>query len=147
MLALTLTFGKGIWQSNDLPKDDAAMIEALPVAENLEFFKAMDVLDDLDLLESMGNQGDAARLTRGHNAVLRMGVGSHPRHLSGRFAATKDSEPPDREMLKMMELLREMEMIKQIDMLQDMQRLENSDPVKDSAAQKSAPGKKKETPK
>ena len=32
------------------------------------------------------------------------------------FAATKDSEPPDREMLKMMELLREMEMIKQIDM-------------------------------
>ncbi len=60
MLALTLTFGKGIWQSNDLPKDDAAMIEALPVAENLEFFKAMDVLDDLDLLESMGNQGDAA---------------------------------------------------------------------------------------
>jgi hypothetical protein len=55
-----LTFGKGIWQSNDLPKDDAAMIEALPVAENLEFFKAMDVLDDLDLLESMGNQGDAA---------------------------------------------------------------------------------------
>ena len=63
------------------------------------------------------------------------------------FAATKDSEPPDREMLKMMELLREMEMIKQIDMLQDMQRLENSDPVKDSAAQKSAPGKKKETPK
>jgi predicted anti-sigma-YlaC factor YlaD len=59
-LALTLTLGKGIWQSNDLPKDDAAMIEALPVAENLEFFKAMDVLDDLDLLESMGNQGDAA---------------------------------------------------------------------------------------
>jgi hypothetical protein len=60
MLALTLTLGKGIWQSNDPPKDDAAMIEALPVAENLEFFKAMDVLDDLDLLESMGNQGDAA---------------------------------------------------------------------------------------
>lgn len=63
------------------------------------------------------------------------------------FAATKDSEPPDREMLKMMELLREMEMIKQIDMLQDMQRLENNDLVKDSAPQKSAPGKKKETPK
>ncbi len=59
-LALAFTFGKGIWQSNDLPKDDAAMIEALPVAENLEFFKTMDVLDDLDLLESMGNQGDAA---------------------------------------------------------------------------------------
>jgi hypothetical protein len=35
------------------------MMEALPVAENLEFFKAMDVLDDLDLLESMGSQGAA----------------------------------------------------------------------------------------
>jgi hypothetical protein len=61
------------------------------------------------------------------------------------FAAAKDSEPPDREMLKMMELLREMEMIKQMDMLRDMQHLENSDQVKNSAAQKSAP--KKETPK
>lgn len=35
-------------------------MEALPVAENLEFFKAMDVLDDLDLLESMGSQSGAA---------------------------------------------------------------------------------------
>ena len=26
-------------------------MEVLPVAENLEFFKSMDVLDDLDLLE------------------------------------------------------------------------------------------------
>jgi len=60
------------------------------------------------------------------------------------FAATKDSQPPDREMLKMMEFLREMEMVKQIDMLQDMQRLENSDQVKNSAPQKSAPGKTKE---
>lgn len=63
------------------------------------------------------------------------------------LAATKDSEPPDRAMLKMMELLREMEMIKQIDMLQDMRRLENNDPLKNSEPQKSAPGKKKETPK
>src|SRR4030095_10892605 len=61
MLALTLTFGKAIWQSSDLSKDYAEMIEALPVAENLEFFKTMDLLDDLDFLESMGsNQGDAA---------------------------------------------------------------------------------------
>ena len=36
-------------------------------------------------------------------------------------------DPPDREMLKMMEFLREMEMIKQMDMLQDMQTLENAD--------------------
>jgi hypothetical protein len=59
IVALTLTFGRGLWPTRDLPHDDAAMIEALPVAENLEFFKAMDVLDDLDLLESMGGQGAA----------------------------------------------------------------------------------------
>ncbi|HEY7221182.1 MAG TPA: hypothetical protein VH985_22610 [Candidatus Binatia bacterium] len=58
-LALTLTLGKGIWR-NDPVQDDAAMLEVLPVAENLEFFKAMDVLDDLDLLEFMGSQGSAA---------------------------------------------------------------------------------------
>jgi Putative zinc-finger len=59
-LALTFTVGKGMWRSNDMTRDDQAMIEALPVAENLEFYKAMDLLDDLDLLESMGNQGGAA---------------------------------------------------------------------------------------
>ena len=63
------------------------------------------------------------------------------------FAAAKDAEPPDREMLKMMEFLRDMEVIKQIDMLQDMQHLENSDPTKTAAPQKSPPSKKKEMPK
>jgi hypothetical protein len=60
VLALTFTVSKGMWRSNDLTRDDEALIEALPVAENLEFFKAMDMLDDLDLLESMGGQGGAA---------------------------------------------------------------------------------------
>lgn len=63
------------------------------------------------------------------------------------FAASKDTEPPDREMLKMMDVLRDMEIIKQIDMLQDMQNLENSDPTKPVATQKSPPPKKKEIPK
>jgi anti-sigma factor RsiW len=58
-LALTFTLGRGIWSTND-PQDDAAIMEMLPVAENLEFFKTMDVLDNLDLLESMGNQSNAA---------------------------------------------------------------------------------------
>jgi len=30
------------------------------VAENLEFFRAMDVLDELDLLEAMGNHANDA---------------------------------------------------------------------------------------
>jgi hypothetical protein len=59
-LALTLTLGKGFWRQNDPVQDDAAMLELLPVAENLDFFKAMDVLDDLDLLEFMGSHGSAA---------------------------------------------------------------------------------------
>jgi hypothetical protein len=63
------------------------------------------------------------------------------------LAATQDAEPPEREMLKMMEFLRDMEMIKQIDMLQEMQHLENSDPTKTVAPQKSPPLKKKEMPK
>jgi putative zinc finger protein len=59
-LALMLTLGKGIWPKNDPSQEDAAILELLPVAENLEFFKSMEVLDDLDLLESMGSQGNAA---------------------------------------------------------------------------------------
>jgi hypothetical protein len=58
VLALTFTLGKGIWPTNSNPPENEALIEALPVAENLEFFKAMDVLDDLDLLEFMGSQGN-----------------------------------------------------------------------------------------
>jgi putative zinc finger protein len=59
-LALTFTLGKGMWSKNEPAKEDTAMMEVLPVAENLEFFTAMDVLDDLDVLESMGSQGNAA---------------------------------------------------------------------------------------
>jgi hypothetical protein len=59
VVALAFTLGRGLWPIKDVPHDDAAIIEALPVAENLEFFRAMDVLDDLDLLESMGSQGAA----------------------------------------------------------------------------------------
>jgi putative zinc finger protein len=59
-VALTLTLGKGLWQSGDLPREDAALMEVLPVAENLEFFKTMDVLDNLDVLEFMTTPGGAA---------------------------------------------------------------------------------------
>ena len=59
-------------------------------------------------------------------------------------AATKE-EPPDREMLKMMDFLREMEMIKQMEMLRDMHVVESAgDQSKNPIPQKSTPGKKKE---
>lgn len=60
VIALAFTLGRGIWPVSDLSQDDEVLIEALPMAENLEFFKTMDVLDNLDLLEFMANQGGAA---------------------------------------------------------------------------------------
>jgi hypothetical protein len=59
-LALTFTFGRGIWTPSEPAQENAAMVEVLPVAENWEFFSTMDVLDNLDLLESMGSQDNAA---------------------------------------------------------------------------------------
>lgn len=53
LLALTLTFGKGFWTSKEVPRDDEAFMEILPMAENLEFFETMEVLDTMDLLENM----------------------------------------------------------------------------------------------
>ena len=55
ILAVTLTLGKGLWFSKNAPQDDESFMEILPVAENLEFFKAMEVLDAMDLLEEMGS--------------------------------------------------------------------------------------------
>ena len=63
-------------------------------------------------------------------------------------AATKDSEIPDKEMLRMMELLREMEMIKQLEMMRELDRAESlGEQAKNSLPQKSAPATKKEAPK
>jgi hypothetical protein len=58
-VALTFTLGGGLGSGKNGTPDDE-FTEVLPVAENLEFFRAMDVLDDLDLLESMGNQNSNA---------------------------------------------------------------------------------------
>lgn len=60
ILALTLTFGKRIWRPQDLPPEEEGVMEILPMAENLEFFKAMDLLDSLDLLEAAGGSGSGA---------------------------------------------------------------------------------------
>jgi hypothetical protein len=55
ILALTLTFGKGFWNAKESPQDDEAFMEILPAAENLEFFRNMEVLDAMDFLEEMGS--------------------------------------------------------------------------------------------
>ena len=58
-LELTFTLGKQIWPSDELLREEEALMEVLPVAENLDFFKTMDVLDNLDVLEFMVNAGPA----------------------------------------------------------------------------------------
>jgi anti-sigma factor RsiW len=59
VLALTFSLGKGVWNGKSNSQDDE-MAEALPVAENLDFFSAMDILDDLELLEFIGSQSNNA---------------------------------------------------------------------------------------
>lgn len=60
IVAVTLTLGKGLWRSQNTQPDQEALMEILPIAENLEFFKTMEVLDALDVLEEMGSSGGSA---------------------------------------------------------------------------------------
>ena len=57
LLALALTFGKGFWQPSTPAPDDESVIDVLPIAEQLDFFSDMELLDNLDLLETLGGQG------------------------------------------------------------------------------------------
>ena len=57
LLALALTFGKGLWQPSAPAPVDESLMEVLPIAEQLEFFSEMELLDNLDLLETLGGQG------------------------------------------------------------------------------------------
>ena len=64
------------------------------------------------------------------------------------YGATKEPEIPDKEMLKMMDLLREMEMIKQLEMMRDMDRAGLlGEQAKNSLPQKPPLAKMKESPK
>ena len=63
------------------------------------------------------------------------------------FAANKESQPPDKEMLRMMDFLREMEMIKQAEMMQDLSQVEPVGQSSDTRPQKSLPSKRKEAAK
>ena len=58
LLALTLTLGKGLWQPSAPSPDDEAFMEVLPMAEQLDFFSDMELLDNLDLLETLPGQGN-----------------------------------------------------------------------------------------
>ncbi len=53
VVALTLTFTKGMWRTQGTPPKELTLLEILPVAENLEFFETMEILDAMDLLEAV----------------------------------------------------------------------------------------------
>jgi len=58
LLALALTFGKGLWQPSTPAPVHESFMEVLPIAEQLDFFSDMELLDNLDLLETFGGQGN-----------------------------------------------------------------------------------------
>jgi len=60
LLALTLTVGKGLWQSSGPSPDEESFMEVLPMAEQLDFFSNMDMLDNMELLEMLGSQANGA---------------------------------------------------------------------------------------
>jgi hypothetical protein len=53
-IAVAFTLGRGVQRQPEVPVADEALMEALPVAEKLDFFSHMELLDSLELLESAG---------------------------------------------------------------------------------------------
>ncbi len=61
------------------------------------------------------------------------------------FAGAKQEEPPDREMLKLMELLRDWDMIKNLDLMRQMDQVEPmAEPGTEPASQASQRRKTKD---
>jgi hypothetical protein len=64
------------------------------------------------------------------------------------FAATRERERPDPEMLRMMEFLREMEMLQQIEMMREFEAIDDArEPQQNAGARKTPPAQKKGDPK
>ena len=60
VLALSFTIGNGLWNRRDEVKKDTLLIDALPVAENLDLFRNMELLDNIEMLEFMSAQENTA---------------------------------------------------------------------------------------
>lgn len=50
-LAVTLTFTRRLWWP-ELPPRETAVLEVMPMVENLEFFTVMDMLEAMEFLEA-----------------------------------------------------------------------------------------------
>jgi hypothetical protein len=62
VVVLALAVTPGTWRSknDDSPPENEAVLEVLPLAENLELLKSMEFLDALDLLESSRAPADGS---------------------------------------------------------------------------------------
>ena len=65
VIALTLTFTKSPWRSEEPPPRQEALQEILPMAENLEFFQAMEFVESIDLLEALEGADSQEGLSEG----------------------------------------------------------------------------------
>jgi anti-sigma-K factor RskA len=60
VIALAVTLNTSNKTTTDLPSTDPALMEVLPMAENLELFNNMDVLENIEVLEVMEGSGNEA---------------------------------------------------------------------------------------
>ena len=60
VIALAVTLNTSNKTTTDVPSADPALMEVLPMAENLELFNNMDVLENIEVLEVMEGSGNEA---------------------------------------------------------------------------------------
>ena len=60
VIALAVTLNTSNQTTTDVPATDPALMEVLPMAENLELFNNMDVLENIEVLEGMEGSGNEA---------------------------------------------------------------------------------------
>ena len=60
VIALAVTLNTSNQTTTDVPSADPALMEVLPMAENLELFNNMDVLENIEVLEGMEGSGNEA---------------------------------------------------------------------------------------
>ena len=60
VIALAVTLNTSNQTTTDVPSADPALMEVLPMAENLELFNNMDVLENIEVLEVMEGSGNEA---------------------------------------------------------------------------------------
>ena len=60
VIALAVTLNTSNKTTTEVPSADPALMEVLPMAENLELFNNMDVLENIEVLEAMEGSGNEA---------------------------------------------------------------------------------------